>query len=64
MAQTYTLVTGANGEIGHSLLEALHAEGQHIIAVDLQPLSTHAEGLCVRTFSGVMGDITNPDLYK
>lgn len=64
MAQTYTLVTGANGEIGQSLLEALHAEGQHIIAVDLQPLSAEAAQSCARTFSGAMGDITNPDLYK
>ncbi|MFM8437815.1 MAG: NAD-dependent epimerase/dehydratase family protein [Candidatus Kapaibacterium sp.] len=63
MAQTYSLVTGANGEIGHSLLEALHAEGKSIIAVDLQPFSDEAAARCARTYSGTMGDITNPDLY-
>lgn len=63
MAQTYSLVTGANGEIGHSLLEALHAEGKSIIAVDLQPLSDHASGLCSHVLSGEMGNITNPNLY-
>ncbi len=64
MTQTYSLVTGANGEIGHSLLEALYAEGKSIIAVDLQPFSDSAAALCARTYSGAMGDITNPDLYK
>ncbi len=64
MSRRYTLVSGANGEIGHSLLERLHADGHSIIAVDLQPLSAEAEALCAKSFSGDMGNITNPALYQ
>ncbi len=64
MATTYTLITGANGEIGHSLLERLHADGHSIIAVDLQELSPAAQAFCAKTYHGTMGDITNPELYR
>ncbi len=63
MASTYTLVSGANGEIGHSLLERLHADGHSIIATDLQPLSEKARAFCAHSFSGAEGDITNPEMY-
>ncbi len=64
MATTYTLISGANGEIGHSLVERLHAEGHLIIAVDLSDMSAHAKALCAHVYHGALGDITNPDLYR
>ncbi|MBL8000011.1 MAG: NAD-dependent epimerase/dehydratase family protein [Candidatus Kapabacteria bacterium] len=61
---TYTIVTGANGEIGHSLLEKLHAAGRTIIAIDLNPLHEHHAAMCTHVFSGHMGDVTNHELYN
>lgn len=63
MQTTYTLITGANGEIGHSLLESLHNAGEKIIAVDLNPLSNAHTALCEATFTGHLGDVTNHELY-
>lgn len=64
MAETYTLVTGANGEIGHSLLERLHEAGKNIIAVDLNPLSPEMAAKCAQVFTGHLGDVTNHELYS
>lgn len=53
-----TLVTGANGEIGHSLLETLAAGGDRkIIALDLAPLPES-----LRSFVSVtlQGDVSDP----
>ncbi|MFN8367739.1 MAG: NAD-dependent epimerase/dehydratase family protein [Candidatus Kapaibacterium sp.] len=59
----YTLITGANGEIGHSLVERLHQRGDNIIAVDLQPLDETVAAKCAITYSGDLGNITNEQLY-
>ncbi|MCX6141561.1 MAG: GDP-mannose 4,6-dehydratase, partial [Candidatus Kapabacteria bacterium] len=53
-----TLVTGANGEIGHSLLETLSAQGDRkIIALDLAPL---AESLRSMVSVALQGDVSDP----
>ncbi len=54
------LITGANGEIGHDLIEHLHRARQaRIIATDIQPLDRDLQPMC-RTF--LQGDITDPGL--
>lgn len=53
-----TLVTGANGEIGHSLLETLAASGDRmIIALDLAPL---ADDLRPLVSVALQGDVSDP----
>ncbi len=53
-----TLVTGANGEIGHSLLEAFAAAGdRHVIALDLAPL---ADDLAPYVQTALRGDVSDP----
>ncbi len=53
-----TLVTGANGEIGHSLLETLAASGDRkIIALDLAPL---ADDLRPMVSVALQGDVSDP----
>ena len=38
MAKGVVLITGSNGEIGHSLIQRLHDEGRHsIVSLDLTP---------------------------
>ncbi len=50
-----TLITGANGEMGHGLIERLAAEGSHnLIAMDVRPIDDALRPLCNTT---VMGDI-------
>ena len=52
-----TLVTGANGEVGHGLIQQLAAEGnQDILAIDLEPLEESMTGLCRSTFVGSILD--------
>jgi nucleoside-diphosphate-sugar epimerase len=54
------LITGANGEIGHGLIEHLHTGRRaRIIATDIQPLDSDLKSMC-QTF--LQGDITDPDL--
>jgi len=54
------LITGANGEIGHGLIEHLHTGPRtRIIATDIQPLDS---GLKSRCEAFHQGDITDPDL--
>ena len=39
MSKPVVLVTGANGEIGRSLLQKLHSDGRYrVVTVDLTPL--------------------------
>jgi threonine 3-dehydrogenase len=53
-----TLVTGANGEIGHSLLETLSQQpDRRIIALDLSPLG---HGLTELVHRSVQGDVSDP----
>ncbi|MEY3385657.1 MAG: hypothetical protein RIR53_468 [Bacteroidota bacterium] len=53
-----TLVTGANGEIGHSLLETLSSQpDRRIIALDLNALGA---GLASHVHRFVQGDVSDP----
>jgi nucleoside-diphosphate-sugar epimerase len=57
MAKPVVLVTGANGEIGRSLLERMHAEGKYsVVTVDLTPLPERYRGLCLETYAGNIMD--------
>ncbi len=56
------LVTGANGEIGHALIEELSRRGSTaIVAVDLQPLEPRLAALCAETHTR---SILDPDLLS
>jgi len=54
------LVTGAGGEIGHSLIEALSDAGAAILATDIRPLPPAVARRCHRV---IIGDITDPELH-
>lgn len=57
MSKPVVLVTGANGEIGRTLLERLHAEGRYrVVTVDLTPLPEKYRGLCLETYAGNIMD--------
>lgn len=47
------LVTGANGEIGRSLIERLHQDGRYrIVTLDLTPLPERYRPMCAETYAG------------
>ncbi len=47
------LITGANGEIGRSLLERLHQEGRYrVVTLDLTPLPERFRPMCHETYAG------------
>jgi nucleoside-diphosphate-sugar epimerase len=51
------LVTGANGEIGRSLLQRLHQDGRYrVVTVDLTPLPERYRGFCLETYAGNIMD--------
>jgi threonine 3-dehydrogenase len=52
MPREIVLITGANGEIGHGLIEYLAKKGEQIIALDMQPLDGSLEKLCNCSFIG------------
>ena len=57
MPKPVVLITGANGEIGRSLLERLHADGRYdAVTVDLTPLPESVRGLCRETYAGNIMD--------
>ncbi len=57
MSKPVVLVTGANGEIGRSLLERLHREGKYrVVTVDLTPLPERYRGFCLETYAGNIMD--------
>jgi threonine 3-dehydrogenase len=57
-----TLVTGANGEMGHGLIERLAEEGTHsIVAMDVRPLDDALKSRCTMT---MVGDILEPRLLE
>jgi nucleoside-diphosphate-sugar epimerase len=57
-----TLVTGANGEMGHGLIERLAAEGSTtIIAIDIRPLDEAVRARCAAV---LIGDILDPRLLE
>ncbi len=57
MRRLVTLITGASGEIGHGLIEALTAEGDRaVVTLDLQPLSDELKGMVAREYVGSILD--------
>lgn len=57
-----TLITGANGEMGHGLIERLAAEGnQNIIAIDVRPVDDEIKQRCSVT---LVGDILDARLME
>ncbi|MBX3186476.1 MAG: NAD-dependent epimerase/dehydratase family protein [Labilithrix sp.] len=57
MSKPVVLVTGANGEIGRTLLQRLHAEGRYrVVTVDLTPLAEKYRSLCLETYAGNIMD--------
>ena len=48
-----TLITGANGEVGHGLIEQLSQDGErNIIAIDLKPVDESIRASCMATIAG------------
>lgn len=57
MNKPVVLVTGANGEIGRTLLARLHAEGRYrVVTVDLTPLPERLRSYCLETYAGNIMD--------
>src|SRR5580704_4326362 len=57
MAKTVVLVTGANGEIGRSLLQTLAREGGHeTVTLDLTPLADAMRPLVLASYAGNVMD--------
>jgi nucleoside-diphosphate-sugar epimerase len=62
MRKRVTLITGANGEIGHGLISALYKQGNDaIIALDLHPVS---EMMSKKVQNFVIGSILDKDLLE
>jgi nucleoside-diphosphate-sugar epimerase len=60
MRREVVLITGANGEIGHGLIEHLGKQGNvNILALDVQPLDADLVPYCYRF---IQGDILDPML--
>lgn len=57
MNKPVVLVTGANGEIGRTLLQRLYTEGRYrVVTVDLTPLPEKYRGYCLETYAGNIMD--------
>ena len=57
-----TLITGANGEMGHGLIERLAQEGtQNIIAIDVRPVDESIRRMCATSH---VGDILDSRLLE
>lgn len=57
-----TLITGANGEMGHGLIEHMAADGSHsIIAIDVRPIDDSLQRKCTAT---IVGDILDQRLME
>ena len=57
---TAVLVTGAGGEVGHGLIQCLHAKGHRdVVAIDIRELSRDQRELCMETY---VGDICDESL--
>lgn len=62
MRRAVTLITGANGEIGHGLIEHLgRHEAGALVALDLRPLDERLRAHCV---AAIVGDILDADLLQ
>lgn len=53
------LVTGAGGEMGHGLIEALDHQGRPVVAMDIRELDASIRARCRSTY---VGDICDPAL--
>ncbi len=57
MSKPVVLVTGANGEIGRTLLQKLHTDGRYrVVTVDLTPLPERYRAFCLETYAGNIMD--------
>jgi threonine 3-dehydrogenase len=57
MSKPVVLVTGANGEIGRTLLQRLHTDGRYrVVTVDLTPLPEKYRAFCLETYAGNIMD--------
>ncbi len=56
MRAPVVLVTGAGGEIGHSLITRLAAAGRAIVTIDIAPLDSSLANLVLREFTGSITD--------
>jgi threonine 3-dehydrogenase len=57
MSKPVVLVTGANGEIGRTLLQRMHTDGRYrVVTVDLTPLPEKYRGFCLETYAGNIMD--------
>jgi nucleoside-diphosphate-sugar epimerase len=57
MSKPVVLVTGANGEIGRTLLERMHQDGRYrVVTVDLTPLPEKYRRFCLETYAGNIMD--------
>lgn len=62
MTKNTILVTGANGEIGHGLIEHLAAtDGAQIVAIDMNPMDKPIKAKCHKT---IIGDILDSALLE
>lgn len=62
MRKPVVLITGANGEIGHGLIEEIGRDDAYqIVALDLAPLDARLGNHCV---AGIVGDILDQNLLK
>jgi threonine 3-dehydrogenase len=62
MRPPVTLITGANGEIGHGLIEHLGRAGsENLVALDLKPLDEPLRPYCL---AALAGDILEEDLLQ
>jgi threonine 3-dehydrogenase len=53
MRKPVVLITGANGELGHGLIEAMSQEGHDgLLGLDLVPIEKEIRGRCRETFVG------------
>jgi nucleoside-diphosphate-sugar epimerase len=56
MREPVVLVTGANGEIGHGLIDRLFERGERIVALDVASLDPALSEKCVETLQGSILD--------
>jgi len=56
MAKPVVLITGANGEIGRSLLKRLHGDGRYRVVTSTHPLPEAYRPLCLETYAGNIMD--------
>jgi nucleoside-diphosphate-sugar epimerase len=56
MRKPVTLVTGANGEIGHALVHRLAAAGRAVVTIDIAGLESSLAAMVRRAFTGSITD--------